>query len=149
MAARAPWPLSRWIASAIGAVVVFSVVGVAGLRLSGYEPPAPPRGAILESRLLRFEDISNGLVYVYDAETGAQIAELAPAEDSFVRGIMRSMARARRAREVGMQPPFLLARHADGSLVLTDTAISNEVNLVAFGPTNVASFAALLRVETP
>jgi putative photosynthetic complex assembly protein len=148
MTAQKPWPLSRWIASAIGAVVVFTVVGVASLRLSGYEPPAQPRGAIVESRLLRFEDVRDGLVYVYDAERGDRLAELAPAEDSFVRGIMRSMARARRAREVGMQPPFLLARYEDGSLILSDTAISNEVNLVAFGQTNETSFEALLLAET-
>ena len=144
MASQAPRPLSRWIASAIGAVVVFTVIGVASLRLSGYEPPAEHRGAVVESRLLRFEDVRDGLVYVYDAESGNRLAELAPAEDSFIRGIMRSMARARRARDVGMQAPFLLARHADGSLVLSDTAISNEVNLVAFGPTNEASFETLL-----
>ncbi|MEQ8264861.1 photosynthetic complex assembly protein PuhC [Pseudohaliea sp.] len=149
MAAQAPWPLSRWIASAIGAVVVFTVIGVASLRLSGYEPPAEPRGALLESRLLRFEDVRDGLVYVYDVDSGTRIAELAPAEDSFIRGIMRSMARARKARDIGMQPPFLLARYADGSLVLSDTAISNEVNLVAFGQTNEASFEALLVTETP
>jgi hypothetical protein len=47
-----------------------------------------------------------------------------------------------------MQPPFLLARYADGSLVLSDTAISNEVNLVAFGQTNETSFEALLLAET-
>lgn len=148
MAAQAPWPLSRWIASAIGAVVVFTVVGVASLRLSGYEPPAEPRGDMVASRLLRFEDVRDGLVYVYDVDSGTRIAELAPAEDSFIRGIMRSMARARKARDVGMQPPFLLARYADGSLVLSDTAISNEVNLVAFGQTNETSFEALLLAET-
>lgn len=147
MAAQAPWPLSRWIASAVGAVVVFTVIGVASLRLSGYEPPAEPRGTMVESRLLRFEDVRDGLVYVYDADSGNRLAELAPAEDSFIRGIMRSMARARKARDIGMQPPFLLARYQDGSLVLSDTAISNEVNLVAFGPTNEASFETLLLAE--
>ncbi|WP_052094602.1 photosynthetic complex assembly protein PuhC [Pseudohaliea rubra] len=147
MAAQPPWPLSRWIASAVGAVVVFTVIGVASLRLSGYEPPAEPRGAMVDSRLLRFEDVRNGLVYVYDAQSGDRLAQLAPAEDSFIRGIMRSMARARRARDIGMQPAFLLARYADGSLVLADTALENEVNLVAFGQTNEASFAALLTAE--
>ena len=147
VATQTPWPLSRWIASAIGAVVVFTVVGVASLRLSGYEPPAQPHGAMVESRLLRFEDVRDGLVHVFDVDSGDRIAELAPAEDSFIRGIMRSMARARRARDVGMRPPFLLARFADGSLVLSDTAINNEVNLVAFGPTNETSFAALLSAQ--
>jgi len=147
MAAQSPWPLSRWIASAVGAVVVFTVIGVASLRLAGYEPPAEPRGAMVDSRLLRFEDVRDGLVYVYDVESGDRLAKLAPAEDSFIRGIMRSMARARRARDIGMQPAFLLARYADGSLVLSDTAMENEVNLVAFGFTNEASFAALLTAE--
>jgi putative photosynthetic complex assembly protein len=147
VATQTPWPLSRWIASAIGAVVVFTVIGVASLRLAGYEPPAQPRGAMVESRLLRFEDVRDGLVHVFDVDSGDRIAKLAPAEDSFIRGIMRSMARARRARDVGMRPPFLLARFADGSLVLSDTAINNEVNLVAFGPTNEASFAALLSAQ--
>ncbi|KGE05213.1 hypothetical protein HRUBRA_00158 [Pseudohaliea rubra DSM 19751] len=128
-------------------MVVFTVIGVASLRLSGYEPPAEPRGAMVDSRLLRFEDVRNGLVYVYDAQSGDRLAQLAPAEDSFIRGIMRSMARARRARDIGMQPAFLLARYADGSLVLADTALENEVNLVAFGQTNEASFAALLTAE--
>lgn len=147
MALPAPRSLSGWVASGVAAVVVFTLVGVAGLRLSGYEPPAPSRGAVIDSRLLRFEDIEDGLVYVYDHDSDDLLAELAPAEDSFIRGIMRSMARARRARNVGMAPPFQLARHRDGSLILSDTAIDNEVNLVAFGPTNRDAFAALLTAE--
>jgi putative photosynthetic complex assembly protein len=147
MALPAPDSLSRWVASAVAAVVVLTLLGVAGLRLSGYEPPAPSRGAVVDSRLLRFEDIQDGLVYVYDHDSGALLAELEPAKDSFIRGIMRSMARARRARDVGTTPPFRLSRHGDGSLILSDTVISNEVNLVAFGPTNRNAFAALLSAE--
>jgi putative photosynthetic complex assembly protein len=141
---RAPWPLSRWIASAIGAVVVFTLAGVAGLRLAGYTPAEQERTPVVASCVLRFEDVSDGLVHVYDHDSGRLIATLEPGKDSFIRGVMRSMARERRARDLGMEEPFRLAQHADGSLILEDTAIEHEVNLVAFGPTNLGSFEKLL-----
>lgn len=139
-----PWSLSRWIASGIGAVVVFTVIGVALLRASGFDPRQENTSPVVASSQLRFVDADAGEVLVYEHPGERLLARLPPAEESFVRGVLRSMARERRSRDISPEAPFLLSKHADGSLILTDPAVGREINLVAFGPTNVGSFEKLL-----
>jgi putative photosynthetic complex assembly protein len=139
-----PWPLSRWIASGLGAVVVFSVIGVALLRASGFDPAQDNTSPVVASSELRFVDAEKGEVLVYEHPGDRLLARLPPAEESFVRGVLRSMARERRSRDISPDSPFRLSKHRDGSLILSDPAVGREINLVAFGPTNVGSFEKLL-----
>ena len=67
----------------------------------------------------------------------------------FVRGVMRGLARDRRARGIDNRPPFTLTLWRDGELSLTDTATGRTIELSAFGPTNRATFAALLPAQAP
>jgi putative photosynthetic complex assembly protein len=137
--------LSRYVASGVTAVVVLTMLGVAGLRLSGYEPDQSITSPVIESCLLRFEDADAGRILVYNHANGELLAELDPGTDSFIRGVMRALARERRAHSVSMEEPFELARHEDGRLVLADSQIGREINLIAFGPTNAGSFDRILR----
>jgi putative photosynthetic complex assembly protein len=139
-----PWPLSRWIASGLGAVVVFSVIGVAMLRASGFDPRQENTSPVIAASELRFVDAEKGEVLVYQHPGDRLLARLPPAEESFVRGVLRSMARERRSMDIGMDVPFRLSKHSDGSLILEDPAVGRQINLVAFGPTNVGSFEKLL-----
>ncbi len=130
----------------IGAAVLVSgsllLVGIA--RLTGYRPEQPPPSRVVVSYDLRFEDRSDGGVLVYDASTSRLVDTLEPGTNGFVRGVLRGLARERRAREVGTAPPFRLTRWADGRLSLDDLETGRHVDLEVFGPTNAGAFADIL-----
>jgi putative photosynthetic complex assembly protein len=137
-------PFPRKPLIAVAALIGFSLVLVAGARLSGLSASQAPPSAVSEQIDLRFEDRADGAVTVLRAEDAELVAVLAPGSNGFVRGVLRGMARERRSRDVGEEVPFRLARLADGRLTLQDLATGRVIELKAFGPDNEAAFAALL-----
>jgi putative photosynthetic complex assembly protein len=129
----------------IGAAVLVSgsllMVGVA--RFTGYRPAQPPPSTVVVSYDLRFEDRADGAVLVYDP-ANRLVDTLQPGTNGFVRGVLRGLARERRARQVGTAPPFRLTRWADGRLSLDDPQTGRHVDLEVFGPTNAGAFADIL-----
>jgi len=138
------WSPARWLATAIGAIVIMTVATVAAMRLSGFTPDSSIDSPVVHEVALRFVDIEGGEVHVFEQTSGSRIAILEPAQDSFVRGVMRGMARERRSRDIDMKPPFRLVSYEDGSMIIEDPAVGMHINLVAFGPTNIGSFHTLL-----
>lgn len=130
----------------IGAAVLVSssllMVGVA--RISGYGPARPPPSAVVESYGLRFEDRNDGAVLIYSAATNQLVDTLQPGTNGFVRGVLRGLARERRAENIGTAAPFRLTRWADGRLSLDDPSTTRHVDLEVFGPTNAGAFADIL-----
>jgi putative photosynthetic complex assembly protein len=141
-AAAAPGDMPRGLLLAVGALLALTLLAVALLGGTPREARTPDAAAVA-TRLLRFDDGPDGSVAVFDAKSGALLRNL-QGEQGFVRGALRALARERRAREIGPQPPFELAARADGRLTLTDTATGARVDLESFGPTNAAAFARLL-----
>lgn len=101
------------------------------------------RDAAMVVRELRFLDRSDGGIDVVSPD-GAAVATIEPGTNGFLRGALRALARERRLNGVGEEPPFQLARTTSGRVVLDDPETGERVDLAAFGPTNAASFAALL-----
>ena len=132
----------------IGAGVLVSasllLAGVA--RLTGYQPERPPPSRVVSSHELRFEDRADGAVLVYEHEQ--LVDTLSPGTNGFVRGVLRGLARGRRADGVGRSPPFRLTRWADGRLSLDDPETGRHVDLEVFGPTNAGAFAEILTAST-
>lgn len=97
-------------------------------------------------RSLTFADRSDGAVVVRDVATGETVRVMIDGVpgNGFVRGVMRGMARERRMRGVGMEPPFNLTLWQNGTLSLTDKTTDRAIELGSFGPDNRAAFAALL-----
>ena len=124
--------------------VLCVLLAVGAARLSGYQPPPPAETAVLESRAVLFKDGAGGEVDVYASDSGRLLLHLRPGEGSFLRGVVRALARERRSRDIDPAAPFLLSRHSDGGLVLTDDATGERIDLQAFGPTNAGTFARLL-----
>jgi putative photosynthetic complex assembly protein len=127
-----------------GALVGLSLLATGFARVSGIGTTAAPDANVVQSRVLRFEDRSDGGVAVYEGETSRIVDVLAPGTNGFVRGVMRGFARWRRREDVGSEPPFLLTRWSDGRLSIEDVATHERIELVAFGQTNFAAFARLL-----
>jgi len=138
---------------AAGGLVLFALVAVSAARLAGFSgvaavpEPARPAQWAAGARRLTFEDRPDGTLRVSDALSGRVVADLEPGSGGFVRGMMRAMARHRRLQGVGAEAPFLLSYSDHGRLVLDDPATGQRIAIDAFGPSNLADFAALL--ETP
>ncbi len=139
-----PFPGGALMATA--ALLGVTLAGTAAVRLARVTGPASPVSApaAVAAVDLRFADASDGSIKVSDARSGAQVSTVAPGVGGFVRGVMRGMARDRRARHIGEAPPFRLSRDGAGQLWLQDTATGRLIDLEAFGAGNRASFAAFM-----
>lgn len=137
---------------AAGVVLAIAIVAAGAPRLGLSEPPrtsmqarAETGVAVVATRDFRFLDRPDGTVAVRDAGTGAVVAILRPGmNQGFVRGVMRSLARDRRARGLGAETPFRLTLWRDRGLSLEDRATGRVIELGAFGPANRDAFARLL-----
>ncbi|NBB92893.1 MAG: photosynthetic complex assembly protein PuhC [Gammaproteobacteria bacterium] len=134
---------------AAGVLILLTITAVAAFRIAGLDPTAriPASDRPLEVRELRFEDSPNGQVLVYDLTDDAAdrvVHVVQPGEGGFIRGVLRSMARSRRASGIGREHPFLLITEPNGTLVLEDPQTGERIYLPAFGPTNIESFRSML-----
>lgn len=133
-------------------VVLFTLALTSATRL-GWIAPSPSASDVraaeaataLQTKVLRFADGQNGTVVVSDAVTGKPVHVFGEQGSGFVRGVLRGMGRDRHKRGIAMDAPYELNHWSDGSLSLTDTATNRVVELGAFGPTNRATFEALLK----
>ncbi len=134
--------------AAATSLVVISLITVGWSRIS---PPAlSPMENVpaLSSIELYFEDREDGSVVVIDAVDDRVLDVLAPGTNGFVRGTLRSLARARRAIDAGSEQPFRLTRTRAGQLLLMDTVSGREIDLWAFGRTNAEAFNRYLETQS-
>ncbi len=124
------------------AVVLALGAAVIGPRAVG-GLSTPSSGQVVAERALRFTDRPDRAVEVTEAQTGQTLAVF-EGEQGFLRGMLRSMARARRMRDVPATEPLRLTAWGDGRITLDDPSTGEHLELEAFGPTNVAVFTALL-----
>ncbi|MAF62338.1 MULTISPECIES: photosynthetic complex assembly protein PuhC [Pseudomonadota] len=133
--------------------VVLFTLALTGATQLGWIAPSPSASDVraaeaataVKSRVLRFADAQNGKVVVTDAVTGQTVHVYGEEGSGFIRGVLRGMGRGRHVRGIPMDAPYELNHWSDGSLSLTDTATNRVVELGAFGPTNRATFQALLK----
>jgi putative photosynthetic complex assembly protein len=134
--------LPRGALVAAAGLVVIALAGAAFGRMTPHASLAPSAN-VVESRHLRFTDRADGAVVV-TSEDGALVSVVAPGTNGFLRGVVRGLAQERLRRDEGATTPFELTRWSDGRLSLTDPVTDRHIYLQAFGPSNVAPFAALL-----
>ncbi|MBY6204866.1 photosynthetic complex assembly protein PuhC [Halomonas denitrificans] len=134
---------------AAGLLIGLTIAAVAAFRIAGLEPSAriPAAEPPVQSRELRFEDGADGSVLVYAAVPDGPdrvIHVVHSGEGGFIRGILRSLARARTASGIGPEHPFILRQQPSGTLLLEDPQTRQRIDLQAFGPTNIEAFRVLL-----
>jgi putative photosynthetic complex assembly protein len=126
-------------------LVGFALMAATAARVGGIgSPTLIPTATPTLSRELRFEDRPDGAVAIHDVREGRVVDVLPPGSNGFVRGVLRGLARERKRQEIGQQPPFRLTLWDDGRLSLQDQTTGRQIELQAFGPTNLAAFARLL-----
>jgi len=129
-------------------LVIASLVLVIVARLTHYQPDRPAPSAVVTQVDLRFADNPDGAISIY-ATPGEQLVDtLAPGTNNFVRGVLRGLARDRRADRISAEQPFRLTRWADGRLSLDDPSTGRHIDLEVFGPTNSGAFADILIAST-
>ncbi len=135
-----PLPLALSFGMALLALML-----VAGARLTGVSPEQTLPGAtVVESRVLRFQQGSDGLITVLDGATGQAIAATAPGAEGFLKGALRGLSRIRMADETSFGAAYRLELLSNGQLMLIDTASGVKLDLNAYGRGNAAVFAEFL-----
>ena len=140
-----PDSFPRWVLITVGLLLLFCLVSVGLVRITG-NGPDQLAAAVLNERLLRFEDRSNGGVAVIDGSTGKLLTTMT-GEQGFLRGAIRALARERASRKLGSEQPFQLISRTDGRLTLFDPATGQRIDLESFGPTNAGVFASFLSMQ--
>ncbi len=133
----------------VAAMILFSLVLVTGARVLGLAPAAAPDDSVgvVAERSIRVDGSLGSAAKVWDAETGALIADLDPTEAGFINGVMKALSRERMLHKTAGDPPVRIVRFADGRLGLRDPATGWRVELMGFGDTNRDAFAALLSAQ--
>ena len=129
---------------AIGLLLVVALLAVTAVRFTTTSANETAKDAAITERTLRFEDRNDGSIVVLDAKTRSEIAQIAPGTNGFLRSTLRGLARERKRRDIGAEPPFVLSIRADGRLTLEDPATVRQVDLEAFGATNATVFRQFL-----
>lgn len=138
-----PFPLFPLVGA--GSLILISLLSVAWVRWFAEPDMANvPQTSVLQARSLYFEDQPGGEVAVLDASSSEQIAMLAVGEHGFIRSTLRGLARARKARGLGSETPFVLERMSNGQLILVDPVTDQRIDLWAFGEINARSFEEFL-----
>lgn len=140
-------PFPKGVLYAVAALLSFTIIMVAIARLTGFMMPQAEIAKEVISRDIRFVDQSDGSTVVSDAATGEVIDTMPPGSEGFVRGVLRSMARQRRASHTELTEPFHLARRENGDLTFEDPKTKIFLALRAFGVTNEEAFARLLPAQ--
>ena len=106
-----------------GALLAFTLAATSIVRIANIAPAASPvlmreqaKILPLASRDLRFVDRADGSVVIGNARGGTVAVIAAGQKTGFVRGVMRGLARDRRARGIDNRPPFTLTLWRDGDM---------------------------------
>jgi putative photosynthetic complex assembly protein len=133
------WPLFAILAGVV-ALALFIVISerlTAPFKASQIAPVA-------QSMELRFVDGPKGEVQVVRHRDNALVSEFV-GQASFVRTVLRTLVHERLRQRIGPEQPFRLSLLKDGRLTLIDPTTERGIELEAFGVTNAAQFAALLK----
>jgi len=133
--------------AAAASLVVISLVLVTAFKHDEPGDRLEPIDAVATLEL-RFEDLDNGSVAVYNAAEGTLIDTVEPGEHGFLRASLRTLATARRAMDAGPEVPFRLTQAVDGRLLLIDPVTQREIDLHAFGKTNAEAFSRLFALDS-
>ena len=110
-----------------------------------YAPPQQQASPSVSSAQLLFIDGPKGQIDVLEAQTQSPLATYASGEGSFLRGILRSLVRERKVRDIAAGGAFDLSLLENGSLVISDPETGYWMALEAFGTDNRRVFAEILQ----
>lgn len=146
-----PQPILPPFALIAGALLIVSSFAAATLgTLPGLRSVTPvATSPVATVRHLRFLDRADGGIAIFENDAATPFEIVPPGGDSFLRGTLRSLARARKLQHQGPEAPIDLVRRTDGQLSLEDPTSGLVVTLAAFGPTNAEVFERIMSKRAP
>ena len=138
-----PSPIPPKVLIATGLLLTATLVLTAVSRITGVGRLKTPDADVVRTTEVRFRDAPNGAVIVTHGD-GRPLTELAPGTNGFIRGVVRSLARARRLDRIKEDPAFRITLWSDHRLTLSDPATQQSIDVTGFGRDNRAAFARLL-----
>jgi len=143
--AASPDAIPRAVLVGAGLLVGLALCTAATARLLHWHAATPTPLQAVRVMHLRFVDRSDGAVEIDDVDHDDAVIQIEPpGTNGFLRGVLRGLARARRAEHIGPEAPFTLTRWADGEMTLADPQTGQRLSLEVFGPSNSRPFAQLL-----
>jgi putative photosynthetic complex assembly protein len=148
-----PFPRRALIAAGVLVGITLALTGAVSAGLLSKPSDAntarvEKKMAVRATRTLSFSDHPGGVLLIRDVKQNSLVRAIMPGEPSgFIRGVLRSFARERRAKKIAMEVAYRITLWDDYSLSLTDTGTGRTIELGSFGPDNRAAFAALLPPE--
>lgn len=137
-------PFPRGVLLAAGALISFTLAAAFAAKLTGVGAVHSPAVDIVESRLLKFEQLDQGRIRVLDAEAGdREIAVVSQNKFGFIGVVVQGLTRERALRHGDPAAAVRLNRRADGRAELQDPVSGHTIPLGAFGPDNLIAFTQL------
>jgi putative photosynthetic complex assembly protein len=135
---------SRVLMASLATIAMLTLAATLVARLTGFTTNSIPDSVVVNVVQVGFRDLPEGVVEVYEWETENSLAKIPSGEGAFLRGVVRSLVRQRRGLEGNTAAMFELTRYDDGRVVLADPETGENIDLIAFGPDNIAVFSELV-----
>ena len=134
----------RFLVIAMFALIACSLVLVGFARLTDRPLVGVPQDTSIASEVrLNLVGTRDGSVTVLD-ESGRVVASSEDEKMGFIGVIWRVMARERMLNDVPDTAPVRLVRRENGHVAILDTVTDWSVELIGYGPDNIAAFARLV-----
>lgn len=141
-------PLPRPIIMGGAAMMVSAVVLCALAHATGVGTTVSPAPVTVATRDLVFTEQDDGILTVRDADRGGrEVRHFDAGEGGFIRAMVRGLTRNRTRYGEPAIGAFRVSESGDGGIWLQDLGTKQNIDLRAFGPTQVQAIAQLLGPE--
>lgn len=104
---------------------------------------APTQDPIIAERSVTFGGDRNNGIQLYD-EAGVEIASSRRDKAGFIDVVWVSMSRERLVQRTDPAAPFRIVQRENGRIDVIDDSTGWQLELIGYGPDNIAAFARLL-----
>lgn len=138
-------PLPRPIILGGMGLMIATIALCAAARATGMGMTTAPDPVTTVSRDLTFTEGDDGILRVTETAGGREVKRFESGEAGFIRAMVRGLVRNRtRYGEPGVGD-FRVAMASDGDVWVEDLGTRQNIELKAFGPTQVAAFAQFIQ----
>ena len=132
-----------------GAALMVAVVALCATgHATGVGVTIAPAPVTVVSRDLVFTEADDGVLTITDADHGGRVVDaIAPGESGFIRAMVRGLTRNRTRYGEPAVGAFRVSGSADGGVFIQDLGTRQNIDLRAFGPTQVQAIAHYLQPD--
>ena len=136
------WPFAKFI---VAGLIVFFVGVWAYTSFFKKEIDGFDYSKVLVEKKIHVYDHLNGAIKITD--TTGQVLTVIENNGAFARVVFRTLAKERIMAGVGPEKPFILTARQNGILSILDPITNSNIDINAFGETNMKLFSELLALN--